>query len=99
MLAVLDAGAKVVLGTDGAASFGLSHLLIFLLICTRFAAFNLSQIRALLDAGVNVGLGTDGAASAGCSHLLNEARMACFLQRAAGDVAGEAKNSIRKSEV
>lgn len=47
-------------------------------------------MRALLDSGVNVGLGVDGSASNDSGNLLHEARLACFLQRAAGDVSGKA---------
>ncbi len=37
---------------------------------------------------VNVGLGVDGSASNDAGNLLHEARLACFLQRAGGNVAG-----------
>ena len=37
---------------------------------------------------MNVGLGVDGSASNDAGSLLHEARLACFLQRAKGDVAG-----------
>ncbi len=37
---------------------------------------------------MNVGLGVDGSASNDSGNLLHEARLACFLQRAAGDVSG-----------
>ena len=46
------------------------------------------QVRACLDAGVNVGLGVDGSASNDCGSLLSEARLACYLQRAHGNVKG-----------
>jgi len=46
------------------------------------------QVRKLLDDGVNVGLGVDRSASNDCGNLLSEARLACFLQRAYGDVKG-----------
>ena len=42
----------------------------------------------MLDDGVNVGLGVDGSASNDAGSLLHEARLACFLQRAGGNVAG-----------
>ena len=50
-------------------------------------AFHL-QVRPALDDGVNVGLGVDGSASNDAGSLLHEARLACFLQRSKGDVAG-----------
>ena len=48
----------------------------------------MAQVRKLLNAGVNVGLGVDGSASNDCGSLLSEARLACYLQRAGGDVKG-----------
>ena len=47
-----------------------------------------SQVKLALDDGVNVGLGVDGSASNDAGSLLHEARLACFLQRAKGDVSG-----------
>ena len=47
-----------------------------------------TQVRLALDDGVNVGLGVDGSASNDAGNLLHEARLACFLQRAGGNVAG-----------
>jgi Amidohydrolase family len=53
-----------------------------------------AQVRKLLDDGVNVGLGVDGSASNDSGNLLHEARLACFLQRAQGDVAGAQRVSV-----
>lgn len=58
------------------------------MLCPQTLRYVLSQVRQLLDAGVNVGLGVDGSASNDCGSLLSEARLACFLQRAGGDVKG-----------
>ena len=52
------------------------------------AACACAQVHQLLKDGVNVGLGVDGSASNDSGNLLHEARLACFLQRAAGDVSG-----------
>ena len=56
------------------------------------------QVRLALDDGVNVGLGVDGSASNDAGSLLHEARLACFLQRAKGDVAGAAKRHLHFHE-
>lgn len=49
------------------------------------------QVKQLLDDGVNVGMGVDGSASNDAGNLLSEARLACFLQRHTGNVAGECR--------
>jgi len=51
----------------------------------------------MLDDGVNVGLGVDGSASNDAGSLLHEARLACFLQRAGGDVAGAVYSALTTS--
>ncbi len=41
-----------------------------------------------------MGLGVDGSASNDAGSLLHEARLACFLQRAKGDVAGDSRRYL-----
>ena len=41
-----------------------------------------------------MGLGVDGSASNDAGSLLHEARLACFLQRAKGDVAGDGRRYL-----